>query len=185
MASGRPTMANGANLGFSRSFYLSSIQDHPLYHQSPSGDDIFLLHQAKKTKPSAIHFLKSPEAMVTTRPARNLKSFINQRLRWASKTKFYTDKDTIFSALVVFFMNTSLVFTLAGAIFKPALGGIFLSVFLAKTITDSFFLRDFAHFSGQKFKLCQLLVLAFLYPFYVLGTGLASVFYRAKWKGRH
>ncbi len=184
MAIGRPTMANGANLGFSRQFYLESIQDHPLYHQSPSGDDIFLLHQAKKANPKGIHFLKSHAAIAITRPVTNMKNFIRQRARWVSKAKFYTDKDTILSALLVFLMNFFLVLTVGAAFFKPILGIPFLLALSVKFITDFIFLKDYARFSNQKANLGLFLSVAFPYPFYVLGTGLASIFFPARWKGR-
>ncbi len=80
-----PLLSNGANLAYSKVAFLDvngfSGNDH-----IASGDDIFLLEKMKKAFPKQVQFLKSKEAIVSTKPQKNWKDVINQRIRWASKT---------------------------------------------------------------------------------------------------
>jgi glycosyltransferase involved in cell wall biosynthesis len=103
----KPIMCNGANLAFETTIF-SDIDD-PLKKSIQSGDDIFLLHNTKKIYPGGIRFLKSEKAVVTTNSEVNFNSYLKQRKRWASKSKAYTDKDTILTAFIVLLMNVSII----------------------------------------------------------------------------
>ena len=80
-------MGNGANLAFSR----AAFQEVGGYEsedgkESVSGDDMVLLGKLLKQFPGQIAFAKTPEAIVTTRPKQEVRSFIQQRWRWSAKT---------------------------------------------------------------------------------------------------
>ena len=81
----KPIMANGANLAFNKKVY-SEIN---LRSKIASGDDIFLIHSTKKLNRKSIMFLKSKEALVRTASPKNIHQFIQQRIRWASKSIYY------------------------------------------------------------------------------------------------
>jgi biofilm PGA synthesis N-glycosyltransferase PgaC len=98
-----PIMVNGANLAVEKNIYLESIEF--LQNQTPSGDDIFLLIHLKKKFPGKLIFLKSFEAIVNAKPYSGFFSFLQQRLRWTSKSRFYTDKSVIMTALIVLLIN--------------------------------------------------------------------------------
>ncbi|NMC41001.1 MAG: glycosyltransferase, partial [Bacteroidales bacterium] len=107
-AAGNPVLCNGAGMAFTRDAYMKhsgNLQNH-----LASGDDIFFLHSLKRKKKEKILWLQSQEAAVTTPAAPSLRSLINQRARWVSKSGSYRDPFTIFLAIVTFVTNVSLPF---------------------------------------------------------------------------
>src|SRR5690606_6593693 len=74
-----------------------------------SGDDIFLLEKMKKTFPKQVQFLKSKEAIVSTKPQKNWKNVISQRIRWASKTSKQKSATSLLLGILVFLMSISIL----------------------------------------------------------------------------
>ena len=74
-----PLLCNGANLAYNKEAFLKvngfSGNDH-----IASGDDIFLMEKMKKAFPEQVRFLKSEEAIVSTKPQKTWKNVINQRI---------------------------------------------------------------------------------------------------------
>ena len=177
-----PIMANGANL-----IYLKEIVQgiDVLNNKSASGDDVFLLHYVKKEfGAKAIHYLNSKEATVRTQSARNVKSFINQRIRWASKSKYYKDIDTISIGALIFFVNLILVLLLLGSLFSDLLSEVFIIAFISKMVVDYLLLMTILQFYKRVELLIYFPILSFLYLFYVSFVGIISQFVSFKWKGR-
>lgn len=83
-------LANGANMAFSKKSYqdLGGYQNHQHY---ASGDDVFLFAEAAR-RGLAIAYAAQKEAMVTTRPQTGFQSLMNQRKRWATKTRAYAGR---------------------------------------------------------------------------------------------
>ena len=104
---GHPIMANGANLGFYKEELF--LTKDPLKKEIPSGDDLFLMLSVKKNEPGNILFLKSMDAAVYTAMPKSWKSFLHQRKRWISKSRFYRDFDLIFTAGAVLLTNLLLL----------------------------------------------------------------------------
>ncbi len=169
-----PIMANGANMAFKKSLYLEAGKN--MKFETPSGDDIFLLLFAKK-KRKKIAYLKSRNAVVYTQPARSLQQLVNQRIRWTSKSKFYSDFAIIFTALIVFVFNTLIV--CCALALKT---NTFLLLLLIKALVDFPLLLSFAKFFGQQKLLLYFLPLEILYPFYVVLTAISGQFVSVKWK---
>src|SRR5439155_432663 len=72
-----------------------------------SGDDMLLMHKIWKRFPVRVHYLKSRQAIVATQPMKTWKEFFNQRIRWASKTRFYDDMRIFWVLLLVYLFNFS------------------------------------------------------------------------------
>ncbi len=176
----RPIMCNGANLLFEKSLYLESN----LQQNLASGDDIFLLLEAKKVNRKKIHFIKSREAIISTSAKNNLLDFFNQRIRWTSKSKSYVDFDIIFTALVVAITNLILAASLVYSIWNISIIKIFLSLFIIKSIIDLTILIPVTHFFRQKMLLWLFLPLQFIYPFYIILTSILGVTVKFRWKNR-
>ena len=87
---GNPTMANGANLCFRRDLYLA----HNANTQYASGDDMFLLAEAKQQKKN-IPYLLSQNAIVHTTLPKSWIAFFRQHARWLRKSTGYKDPDTL------------------------------------------------------------------------------------------
>lgn len=179
----RPIIANGANLGFKREVF------HELggYHneaQIVSGDDVLLLHKVRAHNPTGIQFIPSTEASVSTLPEHSLSGFLNQRIRWASKSKYYQDSTTkgIGAFLLLFYiywLTCGLI-----SLFNPFYFSIFLGLNLAKLAFEYHFLSRVAQRLQQGSLLIWLLPLQFFYPLYITFTGVRSIGGTFYWKGR-
>jgi cellulose synthase/poly-beta-1,6-N-acetylglucosamine synthase-like glycosyltransferase len=177
-----PVMVNGANLAVEKEIFIESIDF--LQNNTPSGDDIFLLIQLKKKYIERLVFLKSSDAIVNVNPHSNLFEFLQQRLRWTSKSRFYRDKTLIFNAVIVLLINLWMLNCLIMAFFTAPfiiVGGF---VFLAKTIIDFIFLSKVLKFFKYESLLKFFVLSQFLYFLYVSFTGVAGNFIPSKWKGR-
>ena len=67
---------------------MGGYQNHQQY---ASGDDVFLFAEASRLG-LVIGYAGQKEAMVTTRPQVNFKALMNQRKRWATKTRAYAGR---------------------------------------------------------------------------------------------
>ncbi|NLA24894.1 MAG: glycosyltransferase [Bacteroidales bacterium] len=177
----RAITCNAANMLVKKETYLHHYQS--INQNISSGDDIFLLHSIKQ-KPGKISFNNSLDALVKTYPPANFKSFVSQRVRWASKSGKYKDFDSIFVGFLTLFANLSVLISFFTAIFIPKFWLCFAIVFLLKTLADFIFV----YYPLKKYKLQNLyafiLPLSLIYPFYYLGIGLLSMFFKPKWKDR-
>lgn len=176
----KPIMNNGANLLFEKSLFLESNQ-----HKSfISGDDIFLMLHAKRKYNNAVHFLKSKDAIVFTQPVVSLKDFINQRMRWTSKSKAYRDFDMVFTALIVSFVNAMFATLLVFSFFNKTLSVIFLLFFAIKSVIDLSILIPVSRFFNQLKLLWYFIPLQIIYPFYISFTVILGLTGKFQWKNR-
>jgi cellulose synthase/poly-beta-1,6-N-acetylglucosamine synthase-like glycosyltransferase len=180
---GRPILCNGANLAFLKSVFPPDKE--LLNVNAPSGDDIFLLLNTKKTMRKSIHFLKSSQSIVYTNPSSGLKDFINQRKRWYSKSSHYADPEILGCGMLVTFGNFCLLISLVLAIVQPAELNFFLSVFVIKLLVDVTFLFPFLTFIKARQLIWLAPLLEILYPFYILYIMLSSRVGKYNWKGRN
>ncbi len=177
---GHPIYCNGANLLFDKNFYLESYD--PTRKDIVSGDDTFILHQLKKSKGCKITLLKSHEAVVTTKGSEKFSEFLNQRIRWASKSRHYKDRDILIAAFTVFLCNLALVFWAFTLIFKGY--ALYILLLAAKTGIDMCFLYPFLVFFNKHRFLYLMPFAELIYPLYIIITGIAGNFIRYRWKGR-
>ncbi|MFO7658416.1 MAG: glycosyltransferase [Bacteroidales bacterium] len=177
---GKPVYCNAANLLFEKKVYLQ-IKD-PLEHKAVSGDDTFLLHHVKKLFPDEIKMIKSPEAIVYTKPAVTLKEFLRQRIRWASKAKYYRDFDTLILGGVVLTINAATIGWFAGALFFGV--KLFGWLVLIKCISDWLMISPVLSFFHRKKLHYFVPLLSVIYPFYIVTTSIFSLFAKVEWKDR-
>ena len=165
-------MCNGANLAFRKANYAAIDTD------IASGDDVFLLHHAKKND-SEIVFVKDQEAIVFTSPKEDLKSLLQQRKRWAAKSSDYQDKDAKFISWIVFLSNLCLLLLL--------FSGTYIEVFIAflfKAIIDYSILKKAVVFFQKEDIFRYFYPLQILYPFYIVYIAVTSQMGSFEWKGR-
>jgi len=170
---GQAIMCNGANLAFQKQTWLDNYTK--LQTKSNSGDDIFLLH-ALKMQNGKINFLKSKDAIVSTKACTTTESLFKQRQRWASKAPLYTDFATIVVAIIVFAVSL-LQLILFGASFVKSEFLWYLTILtVSKLVIDSFFLIQTSTFFGQKITAKTFFTLAVTYPFYIVYTAVSGIF---------
>jgi len=179
---GMPTMCNGANLAYERSAFLQAGgYDDDLNYTS--GDDIFLLHKMK-AQHKKIAFIKSREAIVETTAQPSLKMFLNQRKRWVSKSRGYTNIATITVALLVLLFNSVIVASLIMSFFFTPFLWLFLEFFIIKSVVDLPVLTGISTFANKKKLMYFYLPLQIIYPLYIVCTGFLGLFGSFEWKER-
>jgi cellulose synthase/poly-beta-1,6-N-acetylglucosamine synthase-like glycosyltransferase len=177
----KPIYCNSANLMFEKDAYFA-IKD-PFKKNAVSGDDTFLLHQIKKMHPHKILVLKCRDAIVETETVAKLNEFINQRIRWISKGRYYKDLQIIGSATVVVASNLTILGWMAASFICAR--AIFLLPLIFKMIADWLFMIPVLSFFHKKKLHFLVPVLSVIYPFYVVIFALAGLYGRFTWKGRH
>lgn len=176
---GWPVMGNAANMAFTKEVYLDSegaLSKMP----SASGDDVFLLHHVTKLG-SKIETLHS---VVTTKPQPDLWSFLNQRLRWAAKAKYYRQPAALFVGALVLGVNIILLTGFLALLFGATLPNSFWFLLVVKCVMDFILLQRSAKNFNQRLKPHLFLVQEILNVVYVPVVAALSQFMHFTWKGR-
>ncbi|PSR13984.1 MAG: hypothetical protein DA408_08100 [Bacteroidetes bacterium] len=183
-ASGKPLLANGANFGFTPTFF-AALGGYTGNDHRASGDDLFLLQKAVAQRPAALTFLYVAEALVTTAAAPTWCSLFWQRLRWAAKTTAYRDRRLVAFQAAVYLLCASLCLGLAVAWWFPGVCAALLASWLIKLGADFFFLRYACRQVGDRRWLRWFLLAQPLHTGYVFLVGsLALLPIHFYWKGR-
>jgi cellulose synthase/poly-beta-1,6-N-acetylglucosamine synthase-like glycosyltransferase len=179
---GRPIMCNGANLAFTRETYLQCVSN--LKAEIASGDDIFLMLEIKKIWPGSIMFIKSVDAACFTKAEPNIDKFIMQRKRWASKSKYYNDRDILFVSVVVFLANLAICLSFIAAFFNYHAILIFIILLCLKSIPDFLLLNSFSNYFSKRKLLNYFLLTQLFYPFYLVFIAIYGNISKFEWKKR-
>jgi biofilm PGA synthesis N-glycosyltransferase PgaC len=172
---GTGVMCNGANLSYTREAYFNNSEN--LHDEVASGDDVFLLHSLKKNRLSKIMWLESADAIIITAASSTAGAFIKQRSRWISKSNLYNDRFTVLLEIVTFvtiFLQVSVLFEAA---VNRVYTGVFIFIFLIKSVPDFLILHNTSVRYHSKDLLKWFLPAQFVYPFYVLGVFFYSLFH--------
>lgn len=181
LSGGSPVYCNGANLAFKKDLYLS--YNDPFSESVPSGDDTLFMLRVKKNPARRIVLMKSVAGIVTTSGTGTMGQFFNQRSRWASKSRYYTDGDILYTAGLVLGMSVVLLLSALGLAFGRNIW-LFPALLLAKSFIDYFFLQDFLRFYAKRIHPGLFLLFEAVYPAYIVvsaGMGLMNWY---TWKGR-
>lgn len=111
-----PIMANAANMAINHNFLIESLRtrtDNGIL----SGDDVFLVQSANEmeTKPKLTFSLNRGASVLST-PPQTPEEFIDQRLRWAAKSKHYKGFFARYISIITFLASASI---LAGMLLIP------------------------------------------------------------------
>ena len=225
-----PNMCNGANIaypkkifyqvnGFEGNINVASGDDEFLMHK-------IYAHGAKRIAPPVetpnldvstggamrsrvtrdslrhahVYFLKNREAMVFTKPAKNLSGFIAQRMRWAGKWAHYADIKVKLLAIFIFSVNfclmASIIFIIINQYcFAPPTGRVeggivqnampyALCTMLLKVFAEFVFLKTVMKFFSKRFNYLAFVLIELIHPFYVVFLGCLSNLGGFWWKGR-
>jgi len=126
-------ICNGANMAMPTIRALSCTQKMNM--AIPSGDDVFMLHEHTKQK-GKVYLNLNPSSVVNIKPSNNLYDFLMQRLRWASKAKYYKNNMAVFTSWLIFLIHFYLfIGVIISVFYTPMLIFIFL-FFIIKMLTD-------------------------------------------------
>ena len=179
----RPFMCNGANFAYRKSVF-TSIQGFDGNSEIASGDDIFLLEKIKKHDYKNVNYLKTQKVIVHTRPVKNLKQLIQQRLRWASKTSRNPNWVSKLIGMVVLLANMVCIAIIPLLIFNLISARVAVALWVIKFAIDFLLLFKTTRFFKQENLLLSYVFSSLLYPFFSIYIVILSLFKSYNWKGR-
>ena len=122
--------------------------------------------------------------LVETPPPDSLSQFIKQRLRWASKAKGYQSPVAIVVSLVVLLTNSMLAVLFFSGFWLNWLWWIYTLLMLMKILIDIPLVYGYAGFAQRNDLKKWFIPFSFIYPFYVILVGMASLVVSISWKDR-
>ena len=177
------SMCNGANLAYEKKVFYE-VNGFNGIDELASGDDMLLMHKIQQVYPDKIMFLKSADVIIQTEAAANLKDFMNQRIRWASKADKYTDKKISAVLLLVYLLNAWIFILGISSFFLIKAFYLFLISIIIKTIAELIFLYPVAKFFSRQKLLWWFIPAQPFHILYTLIAGWLGAFGSYQWKGR-
>ncbi len=184
IGNGNPTTCNGANLAYRKDLFFEMGGFNGI-DQLASGDDELLLHKVAEKYADKIGFCKSKDAVVYTDAKENLKAFLNQRKRWASKSTKYKDKKVVVLGVCIWLFNLSLLVSVVLLLlgFTEARTLVIESL-LMKMLVELAFLYPIVSFVERKSLLWNLPLLTVIHSLYLVYIGIVGNIGKYDWKGR-
>ena len=183
VSAGSHAMCNGANLAYLKSAFYEVGQFRGIDHIA-SGDDMLLMQKMKQRFPGKLGYLYNQKAIIQTTAMPDWKSFLNQRIRWASKADSYQDKSIFAVLLLVYLFNLSLVLLALTAFFIEDGWQHILYLLILKTLVELSFMLPISKFFNQ---VGTIVWFPIMQPFHILYTVIAGwmgKFGSYQWKGR-
>jgi poly-beta-1,6-N-acetyl-D-glucosamine synthase len=174
---------NGANLLYSKQAFNEVGGFNDIQHIA-SGDDMLLMHKIEKKYPQGAGYIKCTEAIVSTYAMPTLTMLVQQRIRWASKSKHYKHIK-LNAILVIFGLYNLALLCLLLLFYKGAFTFIGLLLILAiKVFAEYKLVEPVLAFFGHKQLSKWHIILQPLHICYVVYCGVLGMLTTYKWKGR-
>jgi cellulose synthase/poly-beta-1,6-N-acetylglucosamine synthase-like glycosyltransferase len=176
-------MCNGANLLYTKEVF-EKVNGFEGIDKIPTGDDMLLMEKIDAAYPGKVKYCFSQEAIVETLPADGLKAFIQQRIRWASKSTTYKNTNIKLVLLLVYLVNLGLLSLTIMSLYDTYYLQSALLLLLIKTIFEYPFMIRIARFFNKQYLLPWFIIAQ---PFHIIYTTLSaslSFFKSYEWKER-
>ncbi len=183
VSAGAHSMCNGANLAYSKTAFEAVGQFAGIDHLA-SGDDMLLMHKMKKAFPGQLAYLFAQDAIVFTSPMPDWSSFIQQRIRWASKADSYQDKAIFSVLLLVYLFNAALLVGLIWGIFNTTILLFTIWLMAIKTLIELCFMIPVAKFFRLESLLLYFPLMQPCHILYTIVAGWLGKFGTYQWKSR-
>ncbi len=180
---GLGNMSNGANFLFSKKAF-ETVGGYKGIDQKASGDDMMLMQKIQQQYPDGIDFLFDKNAIVATPVQPDWSSFLNQRIRWASKADSYPQVKLTLVLLLVYLFNLNFLILGIVACFNTIVLKPLLCIFLSKLIAELVFVIPLSIFFNKRKELFYLIILQPLHILYIISAGFLGKFGTYNWKGR-
>lgn len=178
-------MCNGANLAYPKSIF-TEVNGFQGIDNHASGDDMMLMQKIARIYPNDILYLKNQTATTFTTAKPTLKSFINQRVRWSTKSKGYEERQVTAILIGVWLFCVSIPLTFLSSLWfgKIALG-IGFGQLLIKMIADYRLLKTTSTFFNRSDLMRTFVKSSVYHLFYIIIVGfLGGIIQKYEWKGR-
>ena len=177
------TMCNGANLAYTKQSFRD-VNGFEGIDRVATGDDMLLMYKIWKRHPRKVFYVKSPEAIMTTRPMPTWREFYMQRKRWASKTLVYDDRRILAVLAFVYLFNCFFIALVVTAFWNPGYWWFAAGYLLLKAGVEWPFVAGVARFYNEKKLMRYFLFFQPLHVFYTVAIGALSQLGTYEWKGR-
>ncbi len=168
---------SGQNLSYRKSAFKDVGGFEKIKH-IVSGDDVNLMQLFRKSG-KKITMTLNAKSFVRTYPIKGWKQLINQRIRWASNTKW----QVLLNPELFFYLMSVLILTASIFYFLFVNWKIGIGIFLLKSIVEySFLSKNRAIFKVPKERIRFYPIWAIIQPFYILVVGILGQLDFFKWK---
>lgn len=174
---------NGANLAYRKDIFYE-VGGFKGIDDLASGDDELLLQKVAARFPGTIGFLKSFDAIVYTHAKPNLKEFLNQRRRWASKSVKYKDKKVVAVVVGLWLFNLSALLNVLLGFYDKLFWGICAGQLLLLALLELAMLGPVTAFFKRRSLLILIPISVPLYVVYFAYIGMIGNKGKYLWKGR-
>lgn len=181
---GKATICNGANLAFRKKIFneLNGYSDQ-LYLSS--GEDELLMQKISAETDYIIKFCWHRDAVVNTKPNRNISDFLQQRNRWASKGLFYKNRLLIFRLILIYLFYLSIIVQIFGSIFYSKIYFIALTFCLIlKFLVEYKIISKGVDFIFKPEILRYFLISEIFQMIYLPLAGIGGILGKFRWKDR-
>ena len=178
-------MCNGANLAFDRNTFLQ-LDPYKYNHFISSGDDMFLMLSMQAAYPDKIEYLTNSNALVYTKGKNNIVDYLNQRVRWASKSKSY--QQYAVKLVAIFVLNFNVITFLSPTLLfskRFMLGiSIFAILISIKQLADMILLSRYAKMMQFKTNYFRMFLFQYLEALLTILVAIKSIRGSYVWKDR-
>ena len=183
IGNGHASTCNGANIAYRKDVFYE-VGGFKGIDDLASGDDELLLQKVAVTYPGKIGFLKHYEAVVFTHAKPNLKEFMQQRRRWASKSVKYKDKKIVALVVGLWLFNVSVLLNFVAGFYDRTFFAVLGTQLLLMMLFELMLLWPVTKFFRRQ-RLLQLIVISIpLYVLYFVYIGMIGNKGKYLWKGR-
>ena len=183
IGAGDPIIANGANFAFRRRAF-QQVDGYEGENHVISGDDDLLLQKIDRLTDWKVKSTVTPNSFIYTSPVSTIFSFINQRIRWASKGFVYKKNSLVFFLLSVYLFY--LLLFISVPISLPFVKSFPYPVvaLLIKFAVDFLLILKGTAMAGRKDLRKYFLLAEFFQIPYIIYVGFAGIMGQFSWKGR-
>lgn len=176
-------MCNGANLLYTKSSF-EQVEGFAGIDRIATGDDMLLMEKMNTAFPGRVGYCFSRDAIVVTEPASGWVEFIQQRIRWASKSTNYAGVSIKLVLLAVYLLNLSMVVLLIAGLFSGKYMALWLIMGGLKISFELPFMIRTARFFERANLIPWFLPMQPLHSLYTVMAGTFGLFKSYRWKGR-
>lgn len=181
---GKPAICNGANAAYRKKVF-EEVSGFDGNNDLSSGDDVFLMQKISQRRRYKIKFSCDNEAVVLTKPCKNLEEFMRQRRRWAGKGIYFADKFLVIQLIFILMFYTGLiiqpVLALSGVVILWWL--FIISVFI-KILVEFQIIRKGENLFYDKNNIVIFILTEILHIPYIIVSSLSGLPGKFSWKGR-
>jgi len=175
-----PLLSNGANMAYKKTNFDEAL----LKTETASGDDMFLLNAFSKKKLS-VHFLWNIHSIVKTKPVDSFKTLVEQKVRWASKSKYYKGNSSTGLGILTAIVNLLVLLNYFNFFLFGHSSNFSLMVLITKLIVDLIFILPYLILIRKPQLVLVLPIFITLYPFYFFYVLILSIRGKYTWKERN